>query len=109
MGWAFNWYSSHSSNFNNDYHVSFTQDQIDSGCGEYNYRTSANLMSELPGVSIFTRDSKGFVYHTYSTYSRGLDNLNVVYQYLDLLPKGRDESELEYTMAWVRRHDRYES
>jgi len=109
MGWAFQWYSSHNSDFNNDYQVSFTEDQIAGGSCEYNYRTTDNRMAELPGVSVFARDSQGAIYHTYSTYARGLDNLNIVYQYLDLLPKGRDESELEFTMAWVRRHDQYET
>ena len=107
MGWTFDWYSSHGTDFNKDFHVSFTKAQIDSGQVEYNYREANITMDELPGVSIFVKDDAGVVYHTYSTYSRGLDNLNVVYQYLDLLPKGRDEKELEFSMAWVRRHDQY--
>lgn len=108
MGWSFRWYSCLNSDFNNDFKVSFTREQIDSGKTEYNFREINISTDELPGVSIFVKDESGAVFHTYSTYSRGLDNLNVVYQYLDLLPKGRDESELEFTMAWVRRHDQYQ-
>jgi predicted dithiol-disulfide oxidoreductase (DUF899 family) len=109
MGWTFDWYSSLESDFNNDYHVSFTQHQIDGGKIEYNYRDTDIRMDELPGVSVFAKDEAGIVYHTYSTYSRGLDNMNVVYQYLDLLPKGRDEDELDYPQAWVRRRDQYDT
>lgn len=65
-------------------------------------------MEEAPGVSIFYKDAKGRVFHTYSCYARGLDMLNATYHYLDLLPKGRDEEGLAFPMGWVRRHDRYE-
>jgi len=107
MGWTFDWYSSQQSDFNKDYHVSFTQEQIDTGEVEYNFSKQDIRADELPGVSVFAKDDSGTVYHTYSSYARGLDNLNVVYQYLDLLPKGRDEDDLDFTMAWVRRHDQY--
>jgi len=108
MQWRFDWYSCLNTDFNNDMHVSFTKEQIDNRLCEYNYQSSSkNTMDELPGVSIFVKNQSGTVYHTYSTYSRGLDNLNVVYQYLDLLPNGRDEDNLDFSMAWVRRHDEY--
>ena len=107
MGWTFPWVSSANSEFNFDYHVSFTPEQIDSGAGEYNYRQT-KVMEELAGVSVFTRDAAGGIFHTYSTYSRGLDVLNGAYQYLDLAPKGRDEAELSVGMAWLHRHDQYD-
>jgi len=109
MGWNFDWLSCLGSRFNTDYQVSFTPAQIDSGKAEYNYRESAISMDELPGISVFTKDSTGQIYHTYSSYARGLDNLNVTYQLLDLLPEGRDEDALDFTMAWVRRRDQYNS
>lgn len=105
MGWRFGWYSSAGSSFNFDYGVSFTPEQVESGA-EYNYRP-AQVLEELPGLSVFTQDDDGAVYHTYSVYSRGLDALNATYQHLDLLPRGRDEAELPWPMAWVRRHDEY--
>lgn len=108
MGWHFDWLSSHGSPFNFDFHVSFSQDQIDSGSEEYNYQLSAINMDELPGISVFAKDESGAVFHTYSCYARGLDNVNSTYQYIDLLPKGRDEELLSYPQAWVRRHDQYE-
>ena len=107
MGWTFPWYSSQGSDFNFDYHVSYTREQVDSGEAEYNYRQTS-VLEELPGISVFYRDEAGDVYHTYSTYSRGLDMLNGAYHFMDLLPKGRDEAELPWTMAWLRRHDQYE-
>ncbi len=108
MGWRFNWVSCFGSRFNHDYHVSCTPQELEKGPVEYNYRQSTFSSTELPGVSVFARDSAGDVYHTYSCYSRGLDNLNVAYQYIDLLPKGRDEDGLPHTMAWLRRHDQYD-
>lgn len=107
LGWTFAWYSSYGSDFNFDFHVSYTPEQVESGNAEYNYRHTT-VEEELPGVSVFYRDEAGDVYHTYSTYSRGLDMLNGAYHYLDLLPNGRDEAELPWTMAWLRRHDQYE-
>ena len=107
MGWTFPWYSSLGSDFNYDYQVSFTSEQIDSGSAEYNYRRTS-VREELPGVSVFLRDDAGEVFHTYSTYARGLDMLNGAYHYMDLLPKGRDEDGLPWPMAWLRRHDQYE-
>lgn len=107
MGWSFPWFSSEGSSFNYDFGVSFTPEQVESGDGMYNYRRGGRLGAEMPGLSTFVRDDAGNVFHTYSTFSRGLDALNATYQMLDLVAKGRDEDELEFTMAWVRRHDEY--
>jgi predicted dithiol-disulfide oxidoreductase (DUF899 family) len=105
MGWSFPWFSSAGSNFNFDYRVSFTPEQLRAGRVEYNYRSFRAEGSESPGVSVFLNDA-GKVYHTYSTYERGLDMLNVAYHYMDLVPKGRDEGEGGLN-TWVRRHDEY--
>ena len=107
MGWEFDWVSCHGSEFNRDYHVSFTPEEMDNGKVEYNFRKTTFPASEAPGISVFAKDASGAVFHTYSCYARGLDNMNVAYQYLDLLPKGRDEDALSHPMAWVRRHDQY--
>jgi predicted dithiol-disulfide oxidoreductase (DUF899 family) len=107
MGWSFPWLSSLGSTFNYDFEVSFTPEQIEDNSARYNYRDSANVGSEMPGVSVFRRDDDGAIYHTYSCFARGLDTLNPVYQLLDLAPKGRDEAELPYPMDWVRRNDDY--
>ena len=109
MGWSFPWYSSDGSDFNFDYQVSFTPDQLAAGEAQHNYAVRPNKMSELAGTSVFFRDETGQVFHTYSCYARGLDMLNAAYHYLDLVPKGRDEAGLAYTMEWLRRHDQYET
>jgi predicted dithiol-disulfide oxidoreductase (DUF899 family) len=106
MGWRFKWVSSHGSDFNYDFHVSFTKDQLAQGEVEYNYDLVEGY-DELPGLSVFYKDEDGVVFHTYSAYARGLDMLIGAYNYLDLAPKGRDEAALPWTMAWVRHHDRY--
>jgi predicted dithiol-disulfide oxidoreductase (DUF899 family) len=106
MGWRFTWVSSYGSDFNYDFHVSFTKDQLAQGKVEYNYDTVEGY-DELPGLSVFYRDENGAVFHTYSAYARGLDMLVGAYNYLDLAPKGRDEADLPSTMEWVRHHDRY--
>jgi predicted dithiol-disulfide oxidoreductase (DUF899 family) len=108
MGWSFPWVSSFGSDFNFDYHVSLTPEEIAAGEAVYNYRTLQTTNSEWPGVSVFFRDANGAVFHTYSTYERGLDMLNGAYHLLDLVPKGRDEDNLPFTMQWVRRHDQYD-
>jgi len=108
MGWAFPWYSSHGSSFNYDYHVSFTDEERKKGECYYNYTTSSLSTPEAPGVSVFYKDDGGEIFHTYSCYSRGLDMLNGAYHYLDLVPKGRDEGELSYPMAWLRLRHEYE-
>jgi predicted dithiol-disulfide oxidoreductase (DUF899 family) len=107
MGWTFPWVSSNSSDFNFDYQVSFTPEQIASGKAFYNYEVVPNTMSELVGISVFYKNSQNEVFHTYSCYSRGVDMLNGAYHYLDLVPKGRDEGMLKFTMEWVHRHDQY--
>lgn len=106
MGWRFKWVSSHGTSFNFDYHVSFTPEEEEENKVFYNYEEQEFVSDELPGLSVFYRDEKGDVYHTYSTYARGLDSLVGTYQFLDLVPKGRNENP-ESTMDWVRRHDEY--
>jgi predicted dithiol-disulfide oxidoreductase (DUF899 family) len=112
MGWSFGWVSSFGTDFNWDYHVSFTRELLATGEAEYNFQPMPRevpdwVPMEMPGASVFYRDESGTIYHTYSIYSRGLDGLMSTYQWLDLVPKGRDEDGLEHDMAWVRHHDRY--
>lgn len=109
MGWKFKWLSSGGTSFNYDFRVSFTPDEVAKGSPVYNYGTSPFVRDELPGVSVFFKDDKGGVFHTYSTYGRGVEVMMGTYRMLDLTPKGRDEQNLPFTMAWVRHHDRYES
>jgi predicted dithiol-disulfide oxidoreductase (DUF899 family) len=109
MGWNFKWVSSSATDFNFDYHVSFTPEELAKKEMFYNFAIHDDIeSSEREGVSVFYKDAKGSVFHTYSAYARGIDMLNTAYHYLDLVPKGRDETELEFTQAWVRRHDEYE-
>ena len=107
MGWGFKWVSSSGSDFNFDYRVSFTKDQVAKGEKLYNFQTQLPG-EELPGASVFCKNGDGEIFHTYSTYSRGLDILIGAYNFLDLTPKGRDEEGLKHGMAWVRHHDRYQ-
>ena len=107
MGWRFTWVSSYGSEFNFDYHVSFTKAQMAGGAVDYNFAPREFPSEEAPGLSVFYKDEHGDVFHTYSAYARGLDLLVGAYNYLDLAPKGRDEEALAFTMAWVRHHDRY--
>ena len=109
MGWRFKWLSSAGNSFNRDYGVSFTQDQLDAGTVHYNYKDQPFPATEAPGLSVFVKDEAGAVCHSYSTYARGLDMLIGAYNLLDLVPKGRDEDTLDFTMAWLRHHDAYES
>jgi predicted dithiol-disulfide oxidoreductase (DUF899 family) len=106
MGWTFPWVSSGNSDFNFDYRVSFTAQELAERKADYNYTIQDPGMSEMPGVSVFIKDAAGKIFHTYSTYARGLDMLNVAYHYLDLVPRGRDEGDRG--PAWIRRHDEYE-
>lgn len=108
MGWTFKWVSSLGSDFNYDYHVSFTPDEMERGEAIYNYRIVPVSVDELPGISVFYRDENGDIFHTYSAYARGVDMINGAYQLMDLAPKGRDEDDLPYNMAWLRRHDQYD-
>jgi predicted dithiol-disulfide oxidoreductase (DUF899 family) len=105
MGWNFEWVSSNGSDFNFDFHVSFTPAQMAKGKAEYNFEEEKIDSDELPGLSMFYKDEKGGVFHTYSTYARGGDILIGAYNYLDMAPLGRNESG---TMDWMRHHDRYE-
>jgi predicted dithiol-disulfide oxidoreductase (DUF899 family) len=106
MGWRFRWVSSFGSDFNYDYHVSFTPEQA-AGKVDYNY-TMQKFGQEAPGLSVFYKDpDTGEIYHTYSTYGRGLDQLVGTYTLLDLVPKGRDEDHMAFSMQWLRHHDRY--
>jgi predicted dithiol-disulfide oxidoreductase (DUF899 family) len=107
MGWAVNWVSSQGSDFNFDYHVSFSKKQMAGGPVDYNYTKLVFPYEEAPGISVFARDAAGDIYHTYSTYGRGVEVVMGTYYLLDLVPKGRDEDGLEYGMEWVRYHDRY--
>jgi predicted dithiol-disulfide oxidoreductase (DUF899 family) len=107
MGWRFKWVSSYGSDFNFDYHVSATEEEKAADKMYYNYETAELLSDEMPGLSVFYEDGNGDVFHTYSTYARGLDILVGTYNFLDLVPKGRDENP-DLTMDWVRRHDQYE-
>ena len=107
MGWTFDWVSSGNNDFNHDYGVSFTREEIDKGEASYNYGTSPLYGEELPGISVFYRDAAGDIFHTYSCYARGLDMMNAAYQYLDLTPLGRHEEGLPYPMDWVRLRDQY--
>jgi len=108
MGWRVKWLSSFANDFNRDYHVTFTPDERESGRAYYNYATGSFPAPEGPGVSVFYRDTDAAVYHTYSAYSRGIDMINGAYHVLDLVPKGRDEAGLSYSMEWLERHDAYD-
>ncbi|MFO1162262.1 MAG: DUF899 domain-containing protein [Reyranellaceae bacterium] len=107
MGWRFRWVSSHGTDFNRDFHVSFTDEERARGEADYNFG-STPPGGEMPGVSAFCKDETGEVFHTYSTYGRGVEVMMHTYRLLDLTPKGRDEDALDFAMAWVRHHDRYE-
>jgi predicted dithiol-disulfide oxidoreductase (DUF899 family) len=109
LGWSFKWVSSSRSDFNYDYNVSFTPEDLADGSAIYNYAANKMNMPELPGISVFFKDAEGKVFHTYSCYARGLDMLNTAYHYLDLVPKGRDETGRPHSMAWVRLRGQYDS
>ena len=108
MGWSFNWVSSFGSDFNHDYPVSFMPDEMEQGEMFYNFGITKFPSEEAPGISVFYKNPQGEVFHNYSCYARGLDMLNGTCHYMDLAPKGRDEDDLPFTMAWLRRHDQYE-
>ena len=105
MGWNFKWVSSGATDFNRDYHVSFTAEELAKKKAFYNFTLQDPSVPEREGVSVFYKNPTGRVFHTYSTYARGIDMLNVDYHYLDLVPKGRDETGRG--PFWVRRHDEY--
>jgi predicted dithiol-disulfide oxidoreductase (DUF899 family) len=106
MGWRFTWVSSAGSDFNYDYGVSFTPEQVASGDVGYNYGTTPYAAEDLHGISIFCRDEAGAIFHTYSTYARGAELLAGAFNWLDLAPKGRNEAGI---MSWVRLHDEYDA
>jgi predicted dithiol-disulfide oxidoreductase (DUF899 family) len=109
MGWNFRWVSSHGSDFNYDFNVSFTPEQLASGRVYYNYRETEGGMDELAGLSVFCKDGAGQIFHTYSSYARGAEELLTTYMVLDLTPKGRNETGPHRNlMDWVRRHDEYD-
>lgn len=107
MGWRFKWVSSHSNDFNFDYHVSFTSEDEKKGKMNYNYERWDYMGEAMPGISVFSKNEDGEVFHTYSSYARGVETLMGTYNFLDLVPKGRDEAPHE-GMDWVRRHDEYD-
>lgn len=102
MGWTFHWVSSQGSEFNQDLGVSFTPGEE----GFYNYRRQTLGISEREGMSVFLKDDQGRIFHTYSAYARGIDIFNTAYNYLDTVPRGRDEAD--GNQQWVRRHDEYQ-
>ncbi|HEY6128716.1 MAG TPA: thioredoxin family protein [Candidatus Acidoferrum sp.] len=108
MGWNFRWVSSNQNDFNYDYHVSFSKDELAKGKVNYNYTMQEFPSEEAPGLSVFFKNAAGEIFHTYSTYGRGLDILLGTYNFLDMTPKGRDEDGFAFSMAWVRHHDRYD-
>ncbi len=107
MGWRFNWVSSYGNDFNYDYHVSFRTDEMTRGKVYYNFEMSEFPSEEAPGITVFYKNRTGDIFHTYSSYARGTETVVGTYNYLDLVPKGRDEDGLAFTMSWVRHHDRY--
>jgi predicted dithiol-disulfide oxidoreductase (DUF899 family) len=108
MGWGFKWVSSFGSDFNHDFGVSFTPEQMAAGMAYWNYANQKPFEAETVGISVFCRD-QAQIFHTYSCYQRGVDMLNGAYHYLDLTPKGRDEADQKpYAQAWVRRHNEYQ-
>jgi predicted dithiol-disulfide oxidoreductase (DUF899 family) len=110
MGWQFAWVSSHGSDFNYDFHVSFTMDQLATGKVHYNYENSEFLSEELPGYSVFYKDANGEIFHTYSSFGRGAEEVLSTYMLLDLTPKGRNETGPNFNLTdWVRHHDRYDA
>jgi predicted dithiol-disulfide oxidoreductase (DUF899 family) len=109
MGWRFNWVSSNGNDFNRDYHVFFTKDELATGKVNHNFNLEAFPGTDAPGISVFFKDKDGNIFHTYSAYGRGTETTMNTYNYLDYVPKGRDEDGLRFTMSWLRHHDRYES
>ena len=107
MGWSFPWVSSFGSEFNFDYHVSFTPEELAAGEARYNFEVRSIDVSDEQGISVFCKNETGEVYRSYSCHGRGIDMVNGAYQFLDLVPKGRDEAGYKFPMQWVRRHDSY--
>ncbi len=108
-GWSFSWVSSSGTGFNHDYFVSFTPEELATGQAYYNYVLGSPGFEDREGISVFDQDDDGEIFHTYSAYARGIDVVNGAYQFLDLVPKGRDEAGHDGPQYWVRHHDRYDS
>jgi predicted dithiol-disulfide oxidoreductase (DUF899 family) len=108
MGWKFKWVSAFGNDFNHDYQVSASPEEKTADKVLYNYELTTFPSEERPGASVFYKNQAGQIFHTYSTYGRGLDMLIGAYHFLDLAPKGRDEADLAFSMAWVRHHDKYD-
>jgi predicted dithiol-disulfide oxidoreductase (DUF899 family) len=108
MGWRFHWVSSFGSDFNHDYQVSATKEELAQNEVYYNYKMQKFPSGERPGTSVFYKDDAGNIFHTYSSYARGLDILIGAYNWIDLTPKGRDEAALKHKMTWLRHHDKYD-
>lgn len=109
MGWSFPWFSSHGTDFNYDYSVSFTPEELARGEAYFNYRRGDPGMPDREGISVFYKDQNGDVFHTYSTYARGIDIVNGAYHFLDLAPNGRGEAEHDDPQYWVHYHDSYDT
>lgn len=107
MGWTFRWVSAANTDFGRDFGVSFTDQELASDKALYNYTAKPYPIRELPGLSVFYKDSKGSIYHTYSTFARGLEDFLTAYRYIDVTPRGRDEAQTG-GMGWLRHHDRYD-
>ena len=108
MKWSFTWVSSLHSEFNRDFRVSFTEEELKTNNVIYNYRSDRTFPSkEAPGMSVFVKDEMGEMFHTYSAYERGLEDVMTTYDMLDMVPKGRDEDNLSHGMEWVRLKDDY--
>jgi predicted dithiol-disulfide oxidoreductase (DUF899 family) len=107
MGWHIDWVSSYGSDFNYDFHVSFTPEEVARGTGYYNY-TTRPIIDELSGRSVFYKDEDGAIYHTYSSFARGGEDMLGIYRLLDIVPKGRDEGPGGNLSHWIKHHDRYE-
>lgn len=108
MGWRFKWVSSLDNSFNFDFNASFRKDEIEDGSAVWNFRCQRPGTTEVTGISVFCKDQDGQIFRTYSCFQRGIDLMNVAYNFMDLAPKGRDEADQNPTMAWLRRHDEYE-
>lgn len=107
MGWTFPWFSGANTDFGRDFGVSFTDQELESEKAVYNFNTKAHSIRELPGLSVFYKDAGGAIFHTYSTFARGLEDFLTAYRYIDLTPKGRDEAQTG-GMGWLRHRDRYD-
>ena len=107
MGWTFPWVSAANTDFGRDFGVSFTDEELADTNSVYNYTDKPYPIRELPGLSVFIKDSRGDIYHTYSTFARGLDTFLTAYRFIDITPKGRDEA-VTGGMGWLRHHDRYD-